>query len=62
MEDNFKDTKVVIKNRKSMKDRQYNNQKKEIKRTNSDLQSTTQKINDRVTRIPLKPEVISCAP
>jgi len=62
MEDNFKDTKVVIKNRKSMKDRQYNNQKKKVKRTNSNLQSTTQKSNDRVTRIPLKPEVISCAP
>ena len=31
-------------------DRQYNGQRKNDKRTNNDLQNTTQKIKDRVTR------------
>ena len=39
----------IIKSRKSKKYR-----KKTIKRTNNDLQNTTQKTKDRVTRIPLK--------
>ena len=38
----------------SMKDRQYNDQRIKNKRTNNDLQNTTLKINDRVTRTPLK--------
>jgi len=41
-----KDTKEVIKGRKSKKDRQYNGQKKWHKRTNNYLQNTTQKTND----------------
>ena len=39
----------IIKSRKSKKYRT-----KTIKRTNNDLQNTTQKTKDRVTRIPLK--------
>jgi hypothetical protein len=31
------------------------------KRTNNDLQTTTQKIKDLATRIPLKPRVNLCA-
>ena len=52
----FEDTKVRSRIRKSKKDRQYNGQKKKNTRTNDDLQSTTQKTKDRVTRTPLKPE------
>jgi adenylate cyclase class IV len=37
----FKDTKGVIRIRKSKKDRQCNGQKKEDKRTNNDLQNIT---------------------
>ena len=36
----------VIRIRKSKKDRQHNSQKKKDKRTNNDLQSTTQKTKD----------------
>jgi molecular chaperone GrpE (heat shock protein) len=39
----FEDTKRVIRSRNSKKDRQYNSQKKKYKRTNNDLQNTTQK-------------------
>ena len=47
--------KRVIRIRKSKKDRQYNGQKKqENKRTNNDLQNTTQKTKDWSTRTPLK--------
>ena len=41
----FKDTNGIIRSRKS-KDRQYNGQKKKDKRTNNDLQNTTQKTKD----------------
>jgi hypothetical protein len=41
----FEDTKRVIKSRKS-KDRQYNEQNKNIKMTNNDLQNTTEKTKD----------------
>ena len=37
----FKDTKEVIRIRKSKKDGQHNDQKKEDKRTNIDLQNIT---------------------
>jgi hypothetical protein len=39
-----------------MKDKQHNayGQKKKDKRTNNDLQNTTHKTNERVTRTPLK--------
>ena len=44
-EKRFEDTKGVIRSRKSKKDRQYNGKKKD-KRTNNNLQNTTQKIID----------------
>ena len=42
--------------------RQSNGQTKTDKRTNNDLQNTTHKTKDRVTRTPQKPEVNSGAP
>ena len=36
----LEDTKEVIRNRKSKKDRQYNGQEKKVKRTNKGLQNT----------------------
>ena len=49
----FEDTKGVIRIRTS-KDRQHNGQKKKEKKTNNDLQNITQKTKDRVTQTPLK--------
>jgi hypothetical protein len=49
----FEDSQEVIRIRKS-KDRQHNDQKKNDKRTNNDLQNITHKIKDRVARTPLK--------
>ena len=48
------DTKVVIRSRKSKKNRQYNDHKKVDKKTNNDLQNTTQKTKNLGTRTPLK--------
>jgi hypothetical protein len=46
---------MVIRIRKSKKDRQCNGQKKKDERTNNDLQNIThKKTKDRVTRTPLK--------
>jgi len=42
----FEDTPGAIRSSKSKKDRQYNGQKKKNKRTNIDLQNTTQKTKD----------------
>ena len=47
------DTTGVIRSHKSMKNKQYNGQRK---RTNNDLQNTTQKAKDWVTLTPLKTE------
>jgi hypothetical protein len=47
------DTKGVIRIR-IVKDRQPYGQKKKDKRTNNDLQNTTQKTTDQATRTPLK--------
>jgi len=58
----FKETKQVIRSRKSKKDRQYNDQKKKDNRTNNDLQNTVQKTKDRVTRTSLKRGFNSVAP
>ena len=52
--EDLEDTKRVIRIRKSKKNRQRNGQKKKDKRTNNDLQNTTQKTKDRATRTPLK--------
>ena len=45
----FEDTGRAIRIRKSKKDRQRNGQKKKYKRTNNDLQNTTQKTKDGAT-------------
>ena len=59
LEEGFKDTKAVIRIRKSKKNRQHNDHKKMDKQ-----QSTkhTYKIKDRVTRTPLYTGVNSGAP
>ena len=54
-EEEFEDTKRVIRIRKSKKNRQHNGQKKEVKRTNNDLQNITHQTKDRVSRTPLRP-------
>jgi hypothetical protein len=54
LQEEFEDTKGVIRIHKSKKNRQHNGQKRKYKRTNNDIQNTTQKTKDRVTRIPLK--------
>jgi hypothetical protein len=51
IQEEFEDTKRVLRILKSKKDRQDNGQKK---MTNNDLQNTTQKTNDRATRILLR--------
>jgi hypothetical protein len=50
-EEEFEDTKEVIRIRK-LKERQHNGQKKKDKRTNNDLQNTAQKDKDQATRSP----------
>ena len=52
MQEEFKDTNGVIRTHKS-KGRQHNNQQKR-KKTSNDLQNTTNKYKDRVTRTPLR--------
>ena len=53
MEEEYEDTKGIIRIRKS-KDRQHNGQTKKNKRTNNDLKKNTQKTKDEATRTPLK--------
>jgi methionine synthase II (cobalamin-independent) len=53
----FEDTKVVIIWRQSKTDRQYYDQMKKDKGTNSDLQSITQNTKDRAIRTPVKTRV-----
>ena len=52
-QEEFEDTKGIIRIRKSKKNRQHNDQKKKDKITNNDLQNTTQKTKDRAPRTPL---------
>jgi len=47
---------------KRKKGRQRNGQKKKDKRTNDDLQNTTQETKDRATQTPLKPGMNLGAP
>ena len=54
IQEEIEDTKEVIRIVYRKKNRQHNGKKKKHKRTNNDLQNTTQKANDRVTRTPLK--------
>ena len=52
-QERFEDIKVVIKNHRSKKDRQYNGRKRTNNiMTNNDLQRTTQKTKDRGIRTP----------
>ena len=61
LQEEFEDTKGVIRIRKSKKDRQHNEQKKRDKKTNNDLQNIhikligwnklIQKLNDSITNI-----------
>ena len=48
------DTKEVIRNRKSKKNKEHNDQKKKKKETNNDLQNIKQKTKDQATGTPLK--------
>ena len=50
----FEDNKVVIRGHNSKWGRQYNGKEKKDKRTNNDLQNTTQKTKDRPTQTPAK--------
>jgi len=50
----FEDSKVVIRIRKSKKDRQHNGHNKKDKGTNSDLQKATQRTKDRALRTSLE--------
>ena len=54
LQEEFEDTKGVIRIRISKTNRQQNDQKKKYKRTNNDLEKHTHKTKDRVTRTPLK--------
>jgi len=54
VEEEFEDTKRIIRRRNSKKDRKFNDQMKNDKRTSNYLQNITQKIADRTTRAPLK--------
>ena len=51
-EEEFEDTKGVIRIRKSKKSRQHNGQKKKYKRTNKDLQNIHIKLNSVVDSKP----------
>ena len=60
--DQFKDSKGIIKIRKSKDRLCINGQKKKDKRTNNDLQNITQKTKDWATQTPLKTEgKLSCS-
>ena len=50
-QEEFEDTKGVMRIRKSKIDRQHNDKKKQEKRTNNDLQNTTYKTKDRATQV-----------
>ena len=47
-QEEFEDTKGVIRIRKSKRNRQHNDQERKDKRTDNDLQNTTKTIKDRV--------------
>ena len=52
----MKYTKEIIRICKSKNDRKHYGQKEKNKRTNNDLQNTSQKTKDQATRTPLKGE------
>jgi hypothetical protein len=56
----FEDAKWIIRIGKSMKIRQHNRLRKKDKRTNNNLQNTTQKTKDRtIRRVTVCSEIIS---
>ena len=56
-QEEFEDTKGVIRIRKSKKKKQHNGQKKKVQKDKQLSTKHTYKTKDRVTRSPLKPEV-----
>ena len=58
-QEEFEDTKGVIRIRKSKKDRHHNGKKKKGKRTNNDLQNITHKTKDWETRTPQNSGMVS---
>jgi hypothetical protein len=60
-QEEFEDTKGIIRIHNSKKDRQCNSQNKKDNWTNNDLQNTTQKTRDRATHTLLKPVLNSAA-
>ena len=61
-QEEFEDTKVVIRIRKSKRNKQHKGQKKKDKGANIDVQSITHQSKDRVTWTPLKTGVNAGAP
>jgi hypothetical protein len=62
VEEESEDTKGLIRICKSEKDRQHNGHAKKNKRTNKDLQNTTQITKDQARRTSLKPRMNSGFP
>jgi hypothetical protein len=58
-QEEFKDTKGLIRIRKSKKGRHHNGKKKKGKRTNNDLQNKTHKTKDQETRTPQSSGMVS---
>ena len=61
-QEEFDDTKGVIRIHKSKKDRQHNGQKKKVQKDKQRSTKHTHKTKDRVTRTPLIPMMNSCCP
>jgi hypothetical protein len=53
---------MVIRIRKSKKNRQHNDQKKKVKGTNNNIQNTIEETKDRAALTPLKTGVNSSVP
>ena len=62
MQEDFEDTKGVIRIRISKKNRQHNDQKEKVQKDKQRSTKHTYKTKDRVTRTPLKQGVNSGAP
>ena len=57
MEEEFEDTKAVIRIRISQNNRQHNGQKKKVQKDKQRSTKQTHKTKDRVTRTPFKTEI-----
>ena len=53
-QEEFENTKVIIKSRKSKKSEKYTVIAEKKTKNENDIQNTIQKVTDRVTRVPLK--------